>query len=297
MNRITFTLLIALTVCWLWPFDEAPAAEKEVPASPRMTAKPLWEAGITGVALTLPHYPGSDEYYTFALPLPYFVYRGEIFQSDRDGVRGLFFKSDRFETDISLGGNLPVNSDNNEARQEMPELDTLAEAGPALRYYFHRRGKLDHLYLQAAWRGAFSFGFNGGLDIDADWRGQRYTLDLRFKNESWLEAHDVSLYLSTGISYADDILNGYFYDVPTQFVTTDRGHYEADAGYAGCYLSGAIYKNLSERLALGGYVSWRNISGAVFEDSPLVRTKNNYYASIILIWKFARSAESVIVSE
>lgn len=296
MPRITTALIIALTVCCLWPLNQAPAAEKEDPASQRVTEKPLWEAGITGVALALPHYVGSDEYYTFALPLPYFVYRGELFQSDRDGVRGLFFKSDRFETDISFGGNLPVSSENNDARKDMPELDTLAEAGPALRYYFHRRGKLDHLYLQAAWRGAFSVEFNGGLDIDTDWRGQRYTLDLKFKNESWLEENDVSVYLSAGISYADDILNGYFYDVPTQFVTPDRGHYNADAGYAGFYLSAAIYKNLSERVALGGYLSWRNINGAVFEESPLVRTKNNFYASVVLIWKFARSEESVIVS-
>jgi hypothetical protein len=43
-------------------------------------------------------------------------------------------------------------------------------------------------------------------------------------------------------------------------------------------------------------LSWRNISGAVFEESPLVRTTNNFYASVVLIWKFARSEESVIVS-
>lgn len=297
MTRLRIVLLVALIVCCLWPLGAVLAQEEEGSLSQRVERKPLWEAGVTGVALTLPHYVGSDEYYTFGLPFPYFVYRGEIFQSDRDGLRGLFFQSDRIETDISFGGNLPVASKNNEARQDMPELDTLAEIGPAIRYYFHRRGELDHLYLQATWRGAFSIAFNGGFDIDTNWRGQRYTLDVKFKNESLFKDYNLSFYLSTGISYADDILNGYFYDVQTKYVTPDRDHYNADPGYAGAYVSSALYKDLSERWAIGGYCRWQNISGAVFEDSPLVRTSNNFYASLVLIWKFAHSEEMVTVSE
>lgn len=297
MTRLRLVLPVVLILCCLCPLGTVLAQEEDGSLPERVERKPLWEAGVTGVALTLPHYVGSDEYYTFVLPFPYFVYRGEIFKSDRDGLRGLFFQSDRFESDISLGGNLPVASENNEARKGMPELDTLAEIGPAFRYYFHRRGELDHLYLQAAWRGAFSIAFNGGLDIDTNWRGQRYTLNLRFKNESFFRDHNLSIHLSTGISYADDILNGYFYDVQTEFVTPERDHYNADAGYAGFYVSGAAYKDLSERWAIGGYLRWQNIGGAVFEDSPLVRTSNNFYASLVLIWKFAQSEEMVTVGE
>jgi MipA family protein len=291
-----FALHIALIACCLIPFGTVCAQDEKTGLLNGEEQKPLWEAGITGVALTLPHYVGSDEYYTFVLPFPYLVYRGEVFQSDRDGLRGLFFKSDRFETDISLGGNLPVSSKNNDAREDMAELDTLAEIGPAIRYYFHRRGELDHLYLQAAWRGAYSVGFEGGLDIDTDWRGQRYTLDLKFKNESLFKDSNLSLFFSAGLSYADDILNGYFYDVQTEFVTPDRGPYNADPGYAGFYLSSAVYKDLSERWAIGGYLRWQNINGSVFEESPLVRTSSNFYASAVLIWKFAQSKEMVSVA-
>ncbi len=297
MTRLCGILPVALFICCLWPSGIVFAQEEEGILLERAERKPLWEAGVMGVALTLPHYVGSDEYYTFALPFPYFVYRGEILKSDRDGLRGLFFQTDRIETDISFGGNLPVASKNNEAREDMPELDTLAEMGPAIRYYFHRRGESDHLYLQAAWRGAFSIAFNGGFDIDANWRGQRYTLDLKFKNESLFKDHHLSFYLSTGTSYADDILNGYFYDVQTEFVTPDREHYNADPGYTGVYVSSALYKDLTERWAVGGYCRWQNISGAVFEDSPLVRTSNNVYVSLFLIWKFALSEEMVTVSK
>jgi outer membrane scaffolding protein for murein synthesis (MipA/OmpV family) len=62
-------------------------------------------------------------------------------------------------------------------------------------------------------------------------------------------------------------------------------------------VSGAAYKDLSERWAIGGYLRWQSISGAVFEDSPLVRTSNNLYASLVLIWKFAQSEEMVTVWE
>jgi outer membrane scaffolding protein for murein synthesis (MipA/OmpV family) len=271
------------------PFGSVWAQDEEISSSQTDGQKPLWEAGALAAAFTLPHYVGSDEYYTFAFPFPYIIYRGEFLQADRDGVRGLFFYSDRIEFDISTGGNLPVSSDSNEAHKDMPELDALLEIGPAIRYYIYRRGALDHLYLEAAWRGAVSFEFNGGLDIGVDYRGYRSTLGLTYKNESLFQDNDLTFYLSTGISYADNILNGYFYDVATEFVTPDRGLFDADAGYAGLHLACVAIKDLSERWSIGGVASWRNINGAVFEESPLVRTSNNYYGSVFLIWKFARS--------
>lgn len=280
---------IAVIICCLIPFGNVFAQDEERSSSRTDDRKPLWEVGAFAAAFTIPHYVGSDEYHTFVFPFPYIIYRGEFFQADRGGVRGLFFYSDRIEFDISTGGNLPVSSDSNEARKDMPELDTLLEIGPAIRYYIYRRGALDHLYLQAAWRGAMSFEFNGGLDIGVDYRGYRSTLGLTYKNESLFQDNDLTFFMSAGISYADNILNGYFYDVAPEFVTPDRGRFDADAGYAGLHLSCVAIKDLSERWSIGAVAGWRNINGAVFEESPLVRTSNNYYGSAFLIWKFARS--------
>ena len=55
---------------------------------------PLWEVGVGVVVLDLPDYPGADERTNYVLPLPFFAYRGDVFKVDRDGVRGLFFKTD-----------------------------------------------------------------------------------------------------------------------------------------------------------------------------------------------------------
>ena len=82
----------------------------------------------------VPFYRGSDEYRWYAFPLPYFVYRGDYIQVDKDGVRGLFYKGVRFELELSLGINPPVKSEGG-ARAGMPDLDPLIEMGPAARLY------------------------------------------------------------------------------------------------------------------------------------------------------------------
>jgi outer membrane protein len=50
---------------------------------------------VVGLAAQLPHYRASDEYTTYAFPLPYFVYRGEKIKANRDGIRGIFWRDDK----------------------------------------------------------------------------------------------------------------------------------------------------------------------------------------------------------
>lgn len=69
--------------------------------------KPLWEAGLFVGVARLPHYPGSDEYSLYALPLPYIVYRGERVRATREGLAGVLFSSDRVQSTVSAYGNPP----------------------------------------------------------------------------------------------------------------------------------------------------------------------------------------------
>ena len=48
---------------------------------------PLWEAAVGLVGFSFPDYRGSDETRFYALPFPYFIYRGDVFKMDRDRVR------------------------------------------------------------------------------------------------------------------------------------------------------------------------------------------------------------------
>ncbi|MDD1633311.1 MAG: MipA/OmpV family protein, partial [Methylococcaceae bacterium] len=85
--------------------------------------KPLWELGVGLAFLQLPDYRGSDENRLYLLPYPYFIYRGDIVQVDQERVSGRIFKTDKVLLDISLYGQVPVKSSDNDARTGMPDLD------------------------------------------------------------------------------------------------------------------------------------------------------------------------------
>jgi hypothetical protein len=84
---------------------------------------PLWEAGVGVTVLSFPDYRGSNERRPWVLPFPYLVYRGEFLKADERRMRGLFFKTDRVELDVSVNATVPVKSSENEARRGMPDLD------------------------------------------------------------------------------------------------------------------------------------------------------------------------------
>src|SRR5688572_28520382 len=99
----------ALLVSWLGTV--AAAVVTAAPASAEQL--PLWEAGLGGAALSFPDYRGSNERQLWLLPFPYLVYRGEYLQADDRRMRGVFFKTERAELDLSFNGSVPVDSDAN----------------------------------------------------------------------------------------------------------------------------------------------------------------------------------------
>ena len=56
-------------------------------------SSPLWELGLFAGAAQIPHYRGSDEYNIYVLPLPYFIYRGEIIRAGKNGIKGIFYNN------------------------------------------------------------------------------------------------------------------------------------------------------------------------------------------------------------
>ena len=127
--------------------------------------------------LSFPDYRGSDESRLYAIPFPYVVYRGTFLKADKDGVRGAFFDSDRVELNVSVGASVPVKSDDNRAREGMPDLQPTVEFGPALDLNLwrsdDRRYKVD---LRLPVRAAVTV--MGGMD-GAGWEfSPRLTLDI-----------------------------------------------------------------------------------------------------------------------
>jgi len=247
---------------------------------------PLYEYGVVGLVSRLPQYRGSGEYSNYYFPVPYFVYRGETLKADEEGMRTIFWHTEHWQTDISFSGNPPVSNDN-KAREGMPELNAIGECGPAIRYYFYDRGEWDVFYLQASVRAAFAIGFeDGGQFAYAGYTGE---FAVAYLNSKLLEEQKIRLALGSGLLYGDEEFHDYFYEVSAPYATETRAEYDAEPGYGGLWASVSATREVTPSFWISLYGRWLNSSGATFADSPLVETENNYIAGLLLIYKIGES--------
>ena len=247
--------------------------------------KPLWEFGMFGGAARLPHYRGSDEYSVYALPLPYLIYRGQIFRANREGLKGVFWSNDRIETAISLSGTPPSDEDNN-ARRGMPDLGAILEIGPGVKVFLTEPDSQNPLYLKAGVRAAIAANTD---NLHLSYEGIRGDVKLIYRNYSWFQDQNVALGFSAGVDFANRDYNDYIYTVDPVYATPARPAYQADGGYGGFSVSANAVKKISDSWSFGAYYRWDNISGAACTDSPLVKTENNHIIGVALIWKIAQS--------
>ena len=94
--------------------------------------QPLWELGAGAGTLHVPHYRGADQRHHWLLPIPYVVFRGEIFRSDREGTRAVLLDTERFDFDLSVDASPPLKSSDSRARAGMADLAPTLEIGPKL---------------------------------------------------------------------------------------------------------------------------------------------------------------------
>ncbi|MEI6564343.1 MAG: MipA/OmpV family protein [bacterium] len=256
---------------------------------PALTGLPKWEVGLFGMASRVPLYRGSDEYKWYSFPIPYFIYRGEYIQADKEGVRGLFYKGYRFEVELSMNGNPPVKGEGG-VRAGMPDLNPLMEIGPAARLYLHHGEKVKAVYLEAAGRGVFSVDMD---NLSPGYEGLRGSLDLILAGIRSRADAPWTAGLKTGLEFSDRDFNGYFYNVDEAYVTPDRPAYQSEGGYGGISVSGWISRRLFDGVSVAMYARLDNVGGAVFEDSPLVRAQNSYMVGAGFTWKIAQSKNQV----
>jgi MipA family protein len=253
--------------------------------------EPLWEAGLGVAALHFPDYRGSDHSRTYALPAPYFVYRGEILRADRHGLRGVFFDSDRLDLNLSVGASLPVRSSENRAREGMPDLKPSVEVGPALdvNLWRHedRRTKLD---LRLPLRAAVT------IESDPRYIGWQFFPHLNVDVNAPGGMQGWNLGLLAGPVFTDKRHNRYFYEVRPEHATIGRPTFHSEGGYAGTQFIVALSKRFPKFWA-GGFVRYDNLNGAKFEDSPLVTSKRYVAAGIGISWILGESSRRVPVSD
>ncbi len=252
------------------------------------TERPLWELGAGIGVLSLPHYLGSDQQHTYALPLPYFVYRGKILKADREGTRAVLFESDRLDFDVSGALMPPTRSDDNDARRGMADLKPTVELGPNMNFTLARG---------PAWKFDLRLPVHGVATLESNPRfigwstTPKLNLDLvNVADSGW------NVGLVGAVSFATRNVHGRIYDVAPADALPDRPAYRTRGGYSGAHLRVSLSRRF-ESLWAGVYVRGDRIDGARYEASPLVRQRGNVFVGFAASWVFATSATMVDVPD
>ena len=73
---------------------------------------------------------------------------------------------------------------------------------------------------------------------------------------------------------------------------SNRPAYTAGGGYSGSTLTVGLSKKI-KRFIFNAFVSADFLQGAVFEDSPLVKTKTSWMGGFAITWVFMKSDKTV----
>lgn len=250
--------------------------------------KPLWEAGLGIGAVTFPDYRGSDEMQTLPVPVPYLIYRGEFLKADREGVRGELFDKRYLELSLSLNASTPVRDDNS-ARAGMPNLRPTLEFGPSLDVHVWR-SKAQDMKLDLVLPLRLPITIEGSPQ-SLGWNFEpRLNLDIEnvFRQPGW------NFGIGIGPVFAAADYHEYIYSVAPQFATATRPAYDARGGYSGTSVVTAVSKRFP-KYWVGAYISYQNLHGAAFADSPLVKQQNYVSAGIGIAWMIGKSKRMVEV--
>ena len=254
--------------------------------------EPLWEAGFGLAGLEFPDYRGSSHSRGWVLPSPYFVYRGDLIKSDREGMRGSFFRNDRVDVNLSVGASLPVSSDKNPEREGMPDLKPSLEIGPAMDITLWRasdeRLKLD---LRLPLRAAFT------VESSPRFAGTQFFPNLNLDVHEPFGFTGWKLGMLGGPVFNDGQYNERFYEVKPEFAAPGRPAFAAPGGGFGGFEFIVALSKRYPSFWVGGFARYDTLKGAVFEASPLVTSKHYVAGGIAITWIFKESTTRVPVNE
>ena len=247
-------------------------------------AKPLFELGVAGGGGYIPDYPAAGESHFQGIALPFLAYRGAFLRSDEKGLlRGRLVRSDRIELDISLAGSFAAESDDNDARRGLPDLDYLGELGPRLQITLARAVRDAKIDFELPVRAVFSTDFS-----DLRYRGVLAAPEIAYQHDNF-GGGGLGLKLGLAASFATHELMDYFYEVEPRFATPSRPAFAARSGYLGTRLQLSGLQPLGPRWRLFLAVRGDSHHGAANRKSPLFRDRLTWAAGAGLIWSFYQS--------
>ena len=245
---------------------------------------PKWEFGLGLGGLSIPHYRGSDQRKEYLAPVPYVRYNGERLKVDREGGRFFFYDSDDLKLDISASFSLPVDSDENRARQGMPDLDTVIELGPRMQFYLYE-SKDRSFRVRAALPVRAAIATDLSQTSNVGWIFSPY-LQLRYFNE-WESA------ISIGPLWATEKYHDYYYQVNPEYATATRPAFDASGGYSGSRITITSSKRF-KRFWAGVFIRYDDLSGTAFRSSPLLRQDDSLMLGIAVTYIFKQSKQAIV---
>lgn len=241
-------------------------------------ALPLWEAGLAAFGARSPAYPGAAQRTTNGIVLPYLLYRGRILRAEQGTVGLRAARTERMELDVGFAGSFGSAASSNDARRGMPDIGTLVEFGPRLRWRF---GPVlgGQLGATVPLRGVFD------LNNRFEYRGLALEPSLGWGTR----AGGFNLGASVGLLFADRRLADTFYGVAPPFATPRRAAYEARAGLVATRLTFNASRRLDRDWVVFGFARLDSVRGAANRTSPLVDEPTGSAVGLGLSWTFARS--------
>ena len=248
---------------------------------------PQWELGIGISGLAMPDYRGSDRTRYYALPFPYATFRSERFTADRSGLKAELLDRGRLEIDMSLAASVPVSSRGNEARAGMPGLNPTLEIGPQL--------------VARLWRSAegsrslrVQFPLRYVFEVSRDMHDVGFTFNPRviFDIQNVAGYHGWNLGVVGGPMFGSRRHHDFYYSVDPAYARPSRPAYQASSGFGGFQMTFALSKRFAQHW-FGGFIRMDWVDGATFEDSPLVRRRQNVAAGFAFSWILSQSEKRV----
>lgn len=262
-----------LCVLCIWGYASTVLAEDET--------GPRWEFGVGLGGLSVPQYRGSDQRHEYLAPLPYVRYNGERLKIDREGGRYDFYRREDFRVDLSASLSFPVDSDENRARQGMPDLDPVLEIGPRAQWSLYESAD-SHFRVRAALPVRLAIASDLSHTQTVGYLVAPY-LQMRYY-AGWETA------MSIGPMWASEDYHDYYYQVDPRYATPERPVYDAQGGYSGFRYTLTSSRRFAKNWWVGFFMRYDSLAGTVFVDSPLVKRTDELMVGGGLAWIFKSSS-------
>jgi outer membrane scaffolding protein for murein synthesis (MipA/OmpV family) len=201
------------------------------------------------------------------------------------------FDSDKVDLNLSLSASPPMKSDDVAVRTGMPNLKATVEVGPQLEFKLWRSASQDRvLRLRLPMRAAF-------------------TAERSPRSVGWVFSPNLNLDVSdvagfpgwnfgflAGPIYADKKQHEYFYGVSQQYATVSRPAYAASGGYSGTQFLASVSKRFDQTW-FGAFARYDTLSGATFENSPLVAKRSFATVGVAFSWVLGESSTRVALDD